>query len=301
VRAAVLGEHDELHAPGDDDVAAAAGRAAVFDLVLEVDEHVGLGGIVGVVDEDRAGGQQRLVVLKREVEHRVEQREARAQQRRRRRVRNAELVRLESNPLVGLDDRDARADRTVAIADAHGDVLDLVAARLALCGAPAEALERLVEERLDVVRLEAVGLHALHAQPDLLDVGERHHVVVQRLPCQHLLEAVADGGVDDLEELAADLLLVAVADRLDEQVLEAAVAEHFAEDVIDATAERLALLLKLLQQPPVDVALASLGGDHVPHVADLGLPDAVNAAETLLDAVGVPRQVVVDQQMRAGG
>ena len=34
-------------------------------------------------------------------------------------------------------------------------------------------------------------------------------------------------------------------------------------------------------------------------MADLGLADAVNAAEPLLDAVRVPRQVVVDHQMRA--
>ena len=72
-----------------------------------------------------------------------------------------------------------------------------------------------------------------------------------------------------------------------------------AEDVVDAAAERLALLLELLEQPPVHLALAGLFGDQVPHVADLGLADAVHAAEALLDAVGVPRQVVVDQQVGA--
>jgi hypothetical protein len=34
-------------------------------------------------------------------------------------------------------------------------------------------------------------------------------------------------------------------------------------------------------------------------VADLGLADAVDAAEALLEAVGVPRQVVVHHQVRA--
>ena len=34
-------------------------------------------------------------------------------------------------------------------------------------------------------------------------------------------------------------------------------------------------------------------------MADLGLADAVNAAEALLEAVGVPGQVVVDHQVRA--
>ena len=32
-------------------------------------------------------------------------------------------------------------------------------------------------------------------------------------------------------------------------------------------------------------------------MADLGLADAVHAAEALLDAVGVPRQVVVDDEV----
>ena len=58
-------------------------------------------------------------------------------------------------------------------------------------------------------------------------------------------------------------------------------------------------LLQLLQQLAIDIALAGLLGDQVPQVADLGLADAVDAAEALLDAVGVPRQVVVDHQVRA--
>ena len=58
-------------------------------------------------------------------------------------------------------------------------------------------------------------------------------------------------------------------------------------------------LLQLLQQRAVDVALAGLLGHQVPQVADLGLADAVDAAEALLDAVGVPRQVVVHHQVGA--
>ena len=34
-------------------------------------------------------------------------------------------------------------------------------------------------------------------------------------------------------------------------------------------------------------------------MADLGLADAVDAAEALLEPIGIPRQVVVDHQMRA--
>ena len=74
---------------------------------------------------------------------------------------------------------------------------------------------------------------------------------------------------------------------------------ELAEHVEDLAAERLARLLELLQQLAVDIALARLVGHQVPQVADLGLADAVDAAEPLLEAVGVPRQVVVDHQVRA--
>ena len=40
-------------------------------------------------------------------------------------------------------------------------------------------------------------------------------------------------------------------------------------------------------------------GDQVPQVADLGLADAVDAPEALLQPVRVPGQVVIDHQMRA--
>ena len=63
--------------------------------------------------------------------------------------------------------------------------------------------------------------------------------------------------------------------------------------------KRLAGLLQLLQERAVDVALAGLLGDEVPEVADLGLADAVDAPEALLDAVRVPRQVVVHHQVGA--
>ena len=56
---------------------------------------------------------------------------------------------------------------------------------------------------------------------------------------------------------------------------------------------------ELLQQRAIDLALAGLLGDQVPEVADLGLADAVDAAEALLEAVRVPRQVVVDHQVGA--
>ena len=103
-----------------------------------------------------------------------------------------------------------------------------------------------------------------------------------------------------MRQPGAHLGLVAVADGLDQQVAQRPALElQLAEHVEDLAAERLARLLQLLQQRAIDVALAGLVGDQVPEVADLGLADAVDAAEALLEPVRVPGQVVVDHQVGA--
>ena len=94
--------------------------------------------------------------------------------------------------------------------------------------------------------------------------------------------------------------LVAVADGLQEQFAQRTILEgKLAEDVEDLAAQCLAFLVQLFQKPLVDLALARVLGDQVPEVADFGLADAVNAAEPLFQAVGIPGQVVVDHQVRA--
>ena len=103
-----------------------------------------------------------------------------------------------------------------------------------------------------------------------------------------------------VRQAGAHLGLIAVADGLDQQVAQRLALElELAEHVEHLAAERLARLLQLLQQLAVDIAFAGLLGHQVPQVADLGLADAVDAAEALLDAVGVPGQVVVHHQVGA--
>ena len=75
--------------------------------------------------------------------------------------------------------------------------------------------------------------------------------------------------------------------------------EQLAEHVEDLAAERVARLFELFEQPAIDLALSGVGCAEVPEVADLGLADAVNAAEPLLNAVRIPWQVVIDHQVRA--
>ena len=65
------------------------------------------------------------------------------------------------------------------------------------------------------------------------------------------------------------------------------------QHVKDLAAQRFALCFQLVQQRTVDFAFAGTGGDKVPKVAHFGLPDPVDAAEPLLQPVGVPWQIVV--------
>ena len=114
-----------------------------------------------------------------------------------------------------------------------------------------------------------------------------------------LVQALADGRVDDLVEPGADLGVVAVADRLEEEVAQRVALERLAEHVEDLAVVGLALLLDLGEQLGEDGAFPGVGRDEVPQVADLGLADAVDAAEALLDPVRVPREVVVDHEVGA--
>jgi len=56
-------------------------------------------------------------------------------------------------------------------------------------------------------------------------------------------------------------------------------------------------LFELLQESGIDITLPSLTRHQVPQVADLGLTDTVDASEPLLDAVGVPGQIVVHHEV----
>ena len=241
------------------------------------------------------------MAFEREVDDRVEQRMTRADEGGQRLALRRDQRLLEGDALVARQHRLADADQAVAVAHRRRDVGDLVAARLALLGRAAQALERLEEEGLDVVRLQAARLGPLHVLADAVDPAGVHRVVGERPLFEQVLElAAVERVLDDRRQPGAHLGLVAVADGLDQQVAQRPALElELAEHVEDLAAQRLARLLELLQQLAVDVAFARLLGDQVPEVADLGLADAVDAAEPLLEAVRVPRQVVVDHQVGA--
>ena len=97
-----------------------------------------------------------------------------------------------------------------------------------------------------------------------------------------------------MEEPGLDVFALAVLDGLEQEVLQRRPLEQLAEHIVNAPAERFARRLQLLQKPRIHLALAGIGGNQIPQVADLGLPDAVNAPEALLDLVRVPGQIVID-------
>ena len=110
---------------------------------------------------------------------------------------------------------------------------------------------------------------------------------------------VVEGVVDPLVESSPHIVAIAILDRLDHEVAQAPFLEDVAEDVEYLAFESLALDGELVEETVIDRALAGFLGDEAPEVADLGLPDAVDAPEPLLHAVGIPRQVVVDHQVCA--
>src|SRR5581483_8575554 len=48
-----------------------------------------------------------------------------------------------------------------------------------------------------------------------------------------------------------------------------------------------------------DFAFARLRSHQIPEMADLCLPNAMNAAKTLLQAIGIPRKIIIDHQVSA--
>ena len=124
---------------------------------------------------------------------------------------------LEGDALVTGEHRLADADQAVAVAHRGRDVGDLVAARLPLLGRPAQEPEGLVEEGLDVVRLKASGLGALHVLADAVDPAGVHGVVGERPFFQQVPELAAVERVfQDRRQAGTHIGLVAVPDGLDE-------------------------------------------------------------------------------------
>ena len=218
-RRAIGVELDIEHALRDDAAFARPGKAGVLDRMFEIEEHARPGAEVALVHQHGAALEQVTVALEREVDDRVEQRVARTDEGGEWLTLRSDQRLFEGYALIARQHRFADADQTVAIAHRRRNVGDLVAARLTLLGRSAETLEGCVEERLDVVGLEAAGLGALHVFADAVHPARVHGVVGERPFFQQIPElAAVERVLQHGREPGAHFRLVAVADRFDEQV-----------------------------------------------------------------------------------
>jgi hypothetical protein len=149
--------------------------------------------------------------------------------------------------------------------------------------------------------LKPARLGPLHLLADAEDARGVHRILRERALFEQLAQRVLIKGVlDDFGEASTDFRLIAVTDCVDQQFPKRAAFElHLAEHVEDLATERIARLSELLQQPAVDVALARLLSHEVPQMASFRLADAMDAAETLLEPIRIPGQIVIDHQVGA--
>ena len=176
------------HPLGDDAPLALASAAGVLNGVLEIEKHARR------VPESRSSTRtaprrsKSAIALKRQIEHGVEQRMARTHECRQRLSLRRHQRLLERDAFVARKHRLADADQTVAVAHRRRNVRHLVAARFPLLGRAAQALEGLEKERLDVVRLQATRVGALHVFADAMHTAGVHRIVGQRPLLEEILE-----------------------------------------------------------------------------------------------------------------
>src|SRR3546814_2291786 len=132
-----------------------------------------------------------------------------------------DFVLLETDPLIWLLDWRTGSDLAVALADAYWNMGNFPTTLLTALEATAEMLECLHEETLDVVRLQAQRLGPLHLEPQFLDPCLRHSIVGQRPPAKQLQQVLlVDGAINLAKQARLDVFLLAILDRLDQQVFE---------------------------------------------------------------------------------
>ena len=266
--------------------------------MFEIDEKARLDAFVRLVDQHAALHEERLEPFEHDIDQRFEQRMAGRHEFGLRLTDDQGL--LEGDAGIAIEHRIGSADQPVALLQDRRNAQDFEATLLAFGDAPAEHREGFAEERADEMRLQAAGLRALHLLADFATALRVHAFRRELALGDQLLDRVdIDRAIDLAEQLGLLLRPIAVADRIDQQIAQGVALEQFAEHVVDLAAKRRARLFQLFEQAAIDLAFARVGRAQVPEVTDLGLADAVDAAEALFEPVRVPRQVVVDHQVRA--
>ena len=202
---------------------------------------------------------------------------------------------FKAHPFVSLQHRLPKADLHIPAAHRRGHKGDFVASGLARAYLATHRAEGFQKECFDKMGLQLVRLHPLHLFPDGRNLLYVHGVVGQSTLIQQFSELLlVQRVVHNLLQPGTDGRVVAVANRLDQQLPQGFVVKgHLAQNIKHLAAQCAPFFFQLLEQPLEHHALTGLRRNQIPQVAHLGLPDAVNAAETLLQTVWIPRQVVV--------
>ena len=139
----VGGKLNVEHPLGNDTAFAAAGQTGVLDGVFEIEKHAGLRPRIALVDQHRAALEQITLPFEGEIEHRVQQRMARADEGGRRLAGRRHQLLFKGDALVARQHRLADPDQTIAVANQGRHVGHLETAGLAPFGRAAQAFQRL--------------------------------------------------------------------------------------------------------------------------------------------------------------
>ena len=129
------------------------------------------------------------------------------------------------------------------------------------------------------------------------------HLEIELLARKPLESVLADGAELVLVHVAQQALLeIGIAEApgvvVAQHALDVGRRQDLADHVEDGVVvQRVADLLQLLKQPLQDAPLDRVGRDEVEDQAVLALAVAMDAAHPLLQAVGVPRDVVVEEDV----
>ena len=173
---------------------------------------------------------------------------------------NSFVARQDGLMLAAITARDA----LIAFAKGCWNIRDLKTPGLARMRGAAQGVESPQEKRSHEIGLKAARFGSIH-----LFLHREKFVRTQRLLGegtaiqQRFQMVVVECLVDLRRQARPDIRAIAVADSLHQEVFEACLLEHLAEDVKDAALQGRTLNLQLLEQTMVDIALAGFPGDKV--------------------------------------
>ena len=176
------------------------------------------------------------------------------------------ILLVEAHAFIASGDGNAEADDLVSGTHPIGNVYDFIAAFFPFANAAAQRTECLQKESFDEMGLELMRFHAFHFLANGHDFMDVHGILGQCALFEQIAQGIAvHGFVHYLIEFCPCLGGIAIADGLDQQVAQALIFEgYLAENVKDLSAESVAFLLQLFEEPLIDGAFAGLLGNQIP-------------------------------------